>query len=114
MTTALASNSKLFHPKKLLIGAYYPVQDVVPHPLMPPGVVRRDFQWRCEVSGERLHAVARYMGEKRAPLKDEFFISGAIPAAYRAGCGCETKHAIGALVFVSRRTVEIITPFEAP
>lgn len=114
MTTALTSDSKLFCPPRLLIGAYYPVRDIVPSRLLPPGVVRRDFQWRNEDTGERLHAFARFMGEKRAPITDEFFISGAIPAAYHASCDHKTEYAIGELVFVGRRTVEILTPFEVP
>jgi hypothetical protein len=104
----------LFCPKRLLIGAYYPVRDQVFLHLLPPGVVRRDFQWRNEDTGERLEAFARHMGERRAPVAGEFFISGATPEAYYAFQDYKTQYPIGELVFVGRRTVEILTPFEVP
>jgi hypothetical protein len=104
----------LFCPKRLLIGAYYPVKDQVPLRLLPPGVVRRDFQWRNEDTGERLEAFARFMGERRAPVGGEFFVSGAIPEAYYASLDYKTEYPIGELVFVAKRVVTIFTPFEVP
>lgn len=112
MTTAITSDSKLFCPRRLLIGAYYPVRDVVPADLVPPGIVRRDLRWWNEDTGQQLEVFARFMGEKRAPISGEFFISGAIPEAYYAALDYRTEYPIGELVFVSRRTVEILTPFE--
>jgi hypothetical protein len=114
VTAALTSDSKLFCPPRLLIGAYYPVRDVVPSRLLPPGVVRHDFRWQRKDTGEQLRPFARFMGERRAPIKDELFISGAIPEAYFAGLDYKTEYAIGELVFVSQRTVEILTPFGTP
>jgi hypothetical protein len=114
MTAAITSDSKLFCPPRLLIGAYYPVRDVVPSRLLPPGVVRHDFRWQREDTGEQLRPFVRWMGEKRAPIAGEFFISGAIPEGYYTHHDYKTEYAIGELVFVSRRTIEILTPFETP
>jgi hypothetical protein len=114
MTAALTSDSKLFCPPRLLIGAYYPTTGPLPCSLLPPGVVRRDLRWWNADTGEMLHAFVRWTGEKRAPIAGEFFISGAIPQGYHATIDHKIEYPIGELVFVSRRTVEILTPFETP
>jgi len=114
VTAAITTDSMLFCPKKLLIGAYYPIRGFYPKDLAPPGVERLDFRWRNAATCEPLHAFVRYMGERRAPIAGEFFISGAIPEGYYANNDYKTPYAIGELVFVSRRTVEILTPFEVP
>lgn len=44
------------------------------------------------------------IGEFRPPMKGEWYISGAIPEAYRAGFDLSTSYDIGRLV-----TVEVIT-----
>jgi hypothetical protein len=114
VTAALTSESVLFCPPKLLIGAYYPVRGFYPRHLAPPGVERVDSYWRNAATAEQLHAFVRWMGEKAVPTKGDFFISGAIPEAYYAFSAQSGVAPVGELVFVSKRTVEILTPFEVP
>ncbi len=47
-------------------------------------------------------------GEKRAPRKDEWYISGAIPEAYRASNDLSMIFHIARLVKVETKTVETI------
>jgi hypothetical protein len=114
MPTAFTSDSKLFRPPQLLLGGCYPVRDVFPSKHAPLGVVRREYRWCNEATGELLEPFARYLGgPNRAPSAGEFYISGALPEGYYASNDyIETRFPIGELVFVSRRTIEIITPFE--
>lgn len=55
---------------------------------------------------------AKWTGEKRPPRKGEFYLSGAIPVAYRAPNDLDTPYLIARLVRVETRYVVEETPFE--
>jgi len=74
----------------------YPVDD------RPPGVS---------------HSVARTLraeatGEYRPPRAGEWYLSGAIPAAYRAAADYAQPYQIARLVSVVRTVTETLEPFE--
>lgn len=55
-------------------------------------------------ASEQRNYRARYAGEFRAPKKDEWFISGAIPQAYRAYNDMTTPYYIARIVKVKMHT----------
>ena len=56
--------------------------------------------------------MAVWTGEKRAPKKGEWYLSGAIIAAYRAPNDLLTEYHIARLVKVRRETRLIVEPLE--
>lgn len=80
---------------------FFPVGDFI------PGIEMSKFGFRTieeRMKGQR-HIMAEPTGEKRPPLKGEWFLSGAEAAAYRAPNDLSTPYHIATLVKVETRTV---------
>lgn len=58
-----------------------------------------------EKNGQKVSIGAVYIGEKRCPVKDEWYISGAIPEAYKASNDLSNEYHIAKLVLYRIETV---------
>lgn len=64
---------------------------------------------------DKRHVRAQWAGEKRAPRKGEWYLSGAIIEAYEAPNDLTTDYRIARLVQVKVRTVvDVIGPYAPP
>ena len=94
---------------KLNRAAHYPVSDHIPladlHTLFGEDHVRKlDFP---KLGGLRRTVRGKMTGEKRAPKKGEWYLSGADIAAYRAPNDLSTEYYIAKLVVVSVSVVTV-------
>lgn len=62
----------------------------------------------CGTTGERLHVCAVPTGEKRAPRRNEWYLSGALVAAYRAASDYSQAYHIATIVLVREVTTHEI------
>ena len=109
---ALTRDSKFFRPSRLIIGAVFPVVDRVPSQLLPEHLHYSGYPYlfisRRE-GGQHVKPFVRWMGEKRPPRKDEFYISGSDPSGYLAINDIDTPYCIGKLCFAEERTTTMYT-----
>jgi len=93
-----------------MLGGHFPIKDLLtPFECNALGVKSNGYRYAKD--GELVHVRALATGERRPPNAGEWYISGAIPEAYRAGhtMPMSCKHAIAKLVVMRRRmTWEVV------
>ncbi len=72
------------------------------------GPLPRTVRMWGESSRDGRYVRAEYTGEKRPPRAGEWYLSGAIPTAYRAPSDLSSTYMILRLVAMERRTVETV------
>lgn len=94
---------------------YYPLGDYLP----AAELHRLDIQHQGLIGyggapSHGVHARGKRTGEFRAPRKGEWYVSGAIPAAYRAPNDLTTEYHIARIVLVKYETVTREIEIEPP
>jgi hypothetical protein len=113
--SSVRSDSQLLNPESLRLGAIYPTSDLVKAADLPKGLsidLARPFIRRIvDVNGQWYTPYVRYTGVKRCPRKNEWFLSGAEIAGYRAGDDLDSKYHIGVLQFFRVEQITVAHQF---